>query len=474
MSLEGPLYLVRAAGIADAEHALFPAALLVRPSRGVRGRTGLGWTALAVGRVGEVQGHPAAAGARWVDLSNAIVISALVNAHTHLDLTHIGPRRHDPAAGFVPWVDVIRRERRLDDEGIAESVRRGIELSLAGGVVAVGDIAGAVGGDSSLAPWQELAASPLGGVSYLEFFAIGRAMERRRATLADGLETWVELNRKAAEEGRAGIGLQPHAPNTVDRRVFRWVADAAARLSGGVRLATHLAETPEEREFIERGTGPQRDLLERLGAWDDSVLEEVGRGAHPVGHMEDVLRRAPFLVAHVNDAGEEGIRLLAETGTAVAYCPRASEYFGAERHFGPHRYREMLDAGVNVCLGTDSIVNLPESALEPGAGGISVLHEMRRLFRRDGTDSSILLRMGTVNGARALGLDPGLFRFTVGSASGSDLAGLVAIELSPADGGRHARGGDGLAAAMRSDSPPVLLSHEKLSRLAGRTEGPAV
>jgi cytosine/adenosine deaminase-related metal-dependent hydrolase len=468
MSLEGQLFLVRTAGAADAETALSGAALLIGRAAGVGGRTGLGWRVLAMGSPGEVAGHPGAAAALSVDLGRSVVIPGLVNAHTHLDLTHIGPLPHDPGRGFVAWVDVIRRERRLDDEGIAASVRGGIELSLAGGVVAVGDIAGAVGPASSLAPWRELAASPLLGVSYMEFFAIGRAMERRRETLGASLDQWQSLSEAAAGEGRAGIGLQPHAPNTVDRRIFRWIAEEGTRR--GMRLSTHLAETVEEREFVERGTGPQRELLERLGAWDESVLEEVGKGVHPIAHLEEVLGRATFVVAHANDAGERGMEVIARTGTSVAYCPRASEYFGAARHFGPHRYREMLDAGVNVCLGTDSIVNLPASAAVGAAGGISVLDEMRLLSRRDGTDSSVLLKMGTVNGAAALGLERDSFRLK----AGAEVAGLLAVELAAGARGKERSGAALLDAVMASDAPPVLLSHEKVSRLAGQRSRPPV
>ena len=45
----------------------------------------------------------------------------------------------------------------------------------------------------------------------------------------------------------------------------------------------------EFREFILRGTGPQRALLERLGLWTDDVLQDVGRGQSPVERQADVL-----------------------------------------------------------------------------------------------------------------------------------------------------------------------------------------
>ena len=77
-----------------------------------------------------------------------------------------------PRPGAAAWIAADRSER------IAASVRRGIELSLAAGTVAVGDIAGAVRGHITLEPWRILRDSPLVGVSWLEFFAIGFGQAR--------------------------------------------------------------------------------------------------------------------------------------------------------------------------------------------------------------------------------------------------------------------------------------------------------
>lgn len=131
-----------------------------------------------------------------------------------------------------------------------------------------------------------------------------------------------------------------------------------------------------------------------------------------------------MLVAHVNDATDEAIGILAGSRATVVYCPHASEYFGAHRHFGPHRYRDMLAAGVRVALGTDSIVNLPDG------DGLSVLEEMRLLYRRDGTRPELLLGMATVNGGAAvLGSEQG-FAFSGGrDGEAARLIGMLAIDV---------------------------------------------
>lgn len=375
----------------------------------------------------EVDRHPAAAQSVRIARPDCILIPGLVNAHSHLDLTHIGARPHDPGRGFSAFVEVVRDGRRQLDHEIAGSVRLGVDLSLAGGVVAVGDIAGAPLGRPSLAPWRELRASPLRGVSFLEFFAIGTGLER-------GLERIAAALSEADAEGPGagggvGLALQPHAPYTVALRAYEWVVEHARTLA-----ATHLAETPDERAFVARGTGPQREFLESLGLWERSILNDVGHGKTPVQYVGSILKRHTFLAAHINDASDDDIEVLAKTGTHVAYCPRASDYFGAHHHFGPHRYRDMLGGGVNVCLGTDSIINLPADSVHGAEARISVLDEMRFLYQRDRTDPATLLAMATVHGAKALSLEPREFSFE----QGVDLAGLVAVagEGSTSLGGR--------------------------------------
>ena len=404
--------LVHAAGIADAATTeITGGSMLVE----LAGEGGV--RVLAAGQTKEVTPHEACRSARVIHLPSAVLIPGLVNAHAHLDLTHVGPVPPDPAGGFAAFAKVVMGRRAQDAAGIAASVRRGVELSLAGGTVAVGDIAGSPRNGPTLVPYETLADSPLRGVSYLEFFGVGRSDPESLGRGLSAPERALEGPRPSA--GGVRLGLQPHAPYTVSLRLYEWAAGQ------GLPLSTHLAETPEEREFVAGGTGPLRAMLERIGVWDDAILSEIGHGQHPVHHLRQFLHARPLL-AHVNDCPDDALAVLAASGASVAYCPQSSEYFGAEKAFGPHRYRDMLAAGVNVCLGTDSIINLPASAADPASGGISVLHEMRRLHARDGTDPRTLLRMATLNGAAALGLASSLFTF----AAGDTPLGVLAVDVS--------------------------------------------
>ncbi len=415
-------YRIDAAAVLDASMApvaFAPGALLIEVSGGR-------CCVLAVGRPAEVDRHPGSPGAVRIDRTGHILTPAFVNAHTHLDLTHIGPQL---PSSFPDFVSLVRSRRHSDPAAIRESVIEGARLSLAGGVAAVGDIGGAVRGGASIEPFLALRDSPLAGVSFLEFFAVGGPIPRALELMNSVTDRAIGLEPCAVR-----FGLQPHAPYSVAPAGYRQAFGRAAR--DGLPLATHLAESPEEREFIAFASGPQRMLLESLGLWSEALLGEYGQGRSSVAHMAPVLRdRAagqPILLVHLNDLSDADVDLLAAMNEAspihAAYCPRASEFFHAPEAFGPHRYRKLLAAGINVCLGTDSIVNLPPEHATGEAARISPLDDARMLFLRDGTDPGVLLEMLTVRGAKALGLDPAAFSF----APRSTPIGVCAIDIPPA------------------------------------------
>lgn len=383
-------------------------------------------TLLAIGTDEAVRSHPAAAAPRAVeiDASDSVAIPGLVNTHTHLDLTHIGSQHFPDGQTFIDWVDMIRERRETSPEAIRASVKAGIEKSLLGGVVAVGDIAGVFG----LEPLRVLTASPLSAVVGIELFGIGKRQESILARMSDLADAASDLTNGST---RVNWTWQPHAPYSVGLAIYR----RCARECGdrGVPMMTHLAETEQEAEFVGSGTGPQVDLLKRLGVWDETCTESVGNHRSPVEYLSPILAGTGAIVAHVNTSSDADIERLASVNATVAYCPRASRYFRQEQAFGPHRYREMLDAGVNVALGTDSIVNLPEEHSER----LSTLDDARLLVHRDGLAPETALAMATWRGARALGLSEEEY-----SLAPTDrprrLAGLGLVRVSDRTGHRPA------------------------------------
>jgi len=323
--------------------------------------------------------------AHFIDRPDELILPTLVNAHTHLDLTPIGPQPYQ--GSFTDWIREVLRLRPAEPKAIIDAVRQGMRLSKAAGVGHIGDIAGSTAAVMGRRQAPDDAVIP--GVSYLECFGLGANQASTIARVQQALEDLPFETRIDYHDRGAVLGLGPHAPYSTGKDVYK----AANRLSHQriYRLSTHLAETPEELQFVSEADGPFADLLKELGKWDESIKPA---GKHPVQWLESVLKHARWVVAHCNYMEDEHIDILQKTGTSVAYCPVASDYFGHK----DHRYRDMLDAGVNVCLGTDSILCQPSEEAQP----MGILPQMRRLYRRDQTEPGTLLKMATTHGMLAM------------------------------------------------------------------------
>jgi aminodeoxyfutalosine deaminase len=178
----------------------------------------------------------------------------------------------------------------------------------------------------------------------------------------------------------------------------------------GLPITTHLAETPEETDFLRHQGGPFRETWELLGGWADGVETFDGTPvqlANAVGLLDS---RA--LLAHVNYCDDGDLDLLAGGNASVVYCPRTHQYFG----HAPHRWREMLSRGINVAIGTDSCASSPD---------LNVVDDLRLLRRRHrDAGAEALWSMITVNAARAVRMEA-----SAGTLAGGAFADVVAFPL---------------------------------------------
>ena len=376
-----------------------------------------------------------------IDHSSHVALPPLVNAHAHLDLTGIDPIPHDGTV--ADWAGQVRARRATTPEAIAAAVREGVRRSVAGGTGFIGDIAGGFG-IAALEALRDVAPSAgLQGIGYVEVFGIGKSSSR-------GVEFLRGLRARIVDErGGIRLGVSPHAPYSCDDAVYA----AAAEL--GLPIATHLAETLDEDRFVRDGSGPFADLLKSVDAWTPD-LKGWGRG--PVERVQPLLQGRGAALVHLNYLDETGVQLLArEIGVArpnvPVYCPRASAFF---RHPVPghasHRYRELLATGLPVALGTDSALVIGD------APTISVLDEMRFLWRRDQINPGHLVAMATAHGARALGMDVSRVRLPAVGAPGSKCMLLVPCDVAPSTGTTGSPG-DRATKAIRSALSGQQPSH---------------
>ncbi len=187
----------------------------------------------------------------------------------------------------------------------------------------------------------------------------------------------------------------PHAPYTVSRETLLKVLTLAEEIDAGVHMHVHESEQEIQAFVHEHG---QRPL---------AMLHEIG------------LASPRLCCAHMCHVDDTDLEILSTTGTHVAHCPRANLKLASG--FSP--IQKLLQAGVNVALGTDGAASnnrldmlneLTTSALlaKGVAGEAHALNAVQAL------------RQATINGARALGKDA-----DIGSLEAGKQADCFAIDL---------------------------------------------
>lgn len=334
-----------------------------------------GW--LHVDNNGKVKGfgqqEPGKVDEPTIDLGDSWVIPALVNAHTHLDLSDCEKITESAPETFEEWLlQIIEVRNHADASAQIDSVGA-LSQCFEGGAALVGDIDG--GSES----WQVRREHPI--ESLISFPEILGLQKERSAPFFE------RANSFANNAPRSGIS--PHAPYSTS---FQSIDAAVAWSSDRQRpLQIHLAESPSERQLLQSGTGPLSGLLTNLGL----ELSDHFPYSSPSPFIELIERLSNChrgCLVHCNDLNDDEISRLAKfNNLSVVYCPRTHAFFGFDRH----PVRKMLDAGIKVALGTDSLASNPD---------LHLWNEVQYLLsnRKDLSETEIL-KMATVNGAEALG-----------------------------------------------------------------------
>jgi cytosine/adenosine deaminase-related metal-dependent hydrolase len=340
---------------------------------------------------------------RILDLGEVILLPGLVNAHCHLDYTDMAGELPPPKI-FTDWIAAITAHKSgWSYSDYARSWLRGAHQLLKTGTTTVADTECM----PDLLPevWE---ATPLRIFSFLEMTGI-KSRRAPREILREAVEMIDSLRHP-----RNRAMLSPHAPYSTLPELLRLTARATRKRKW--RASIHVAESVQEFEMFQNASGGMHDWLRR----NERDNSDCGLGS-PVAHLaRQRLLGENVLAVHVNCLARGDATLLAKNRTHVVHCPRSHDYF---KH--PKFERERLaNAGVNLCLGTDSLATVRRTGKQKPE--LDLFAEMRALADHDKALSpEEILRMTTVNGARALGLAG-----KVGELSPGAFADMIAIPFA--------------------------------------------
>ncbi|MCG7203570.1 amidohydrolase [Streptomyces arenae] len=340
---------------------------------------------LAVGPTDALRAQYAAADT--LDATGCLVMPGLVNTHTHLAMTLLRGRADDVTLqGFLERV--IRWEGELlSPENVAAAVRVAVAESVRAGVTSALDMywfheaaeraAREAGWRLHTGPTFMDVPDPADGIAY-----------------EDRLE-WArrDLAARPARPGTRPV-LFAHSTYTLSPEQLTGIAALAREF--GALLHIHAAENAIEVATVEVAHGRRPvELLDRLG-----------------------LLGPDLLIAHAVDLTGPEIAALARTGTSVAHCPVSNLKLGC----GIAPVPRLLGAGVTVGLGTDGAVSSNTLDLLGAVRQAALVHKAGGDPTAVGAEQAV--RMATVEGARALGLDGQL-----GSLEPGKRADLIVLDL---------------------------------------------
>jgi len=322
---------------------------------------------------------------RTIDLGNSAIVPGFVNTHTHLELTHLH-KCIKSNGNFTNWIrQLVDKKKGWSESEYTRSVRDGIKSSLKSGTTTVVDIT-----RNGIA-LSELLTSK---IRKLLFFEI---INFNPDTAENIIKDFKELITGINSDDLLSIGIFPHAPYTVSDRLYRSCKSVSNELN--IIIATHIAETKDEVEFLTRGTGDFVSLLN-----DFNMLKKWEHpGLSPINYLKNIgfLENGCILI-HCNYLSEDEIDLIEKTKSNVVFCPRSHEYFRHE----DHPFIVLKNRDINISLGTDSLASNDT---------LSILDEMKfiRKHYRD-LESQDIFYMGTIAGAVALKMDDSIGRLYPG------------------------------------------------------------
>jgi len=321
-------------------------------------------------------------------LDHHALIPGLINMHGHAGMTLFRGLADD--LPLMAWLNnhIWPAERRwVTDEFVADGAELAIAEMLLSGTTCFSDMYFYPNITAKLAHKHKIRAQIM--IPILEF----------PSNWAENADSYFHKGLTLHDDYRnhelIQVGFGPHAPYTVSDSSLERVRVLANELDVTVQI--HLHETAQEIS--------------------DAINQQ---GRRPIQRLEQLGLLSPKLqCVHMTQLAPEDIPLLADTGSHVIHCPQSNLKLAS----GYCPAAELLDAGINVALGTDGAASNNDLDL------FNELNTAALLAKGQSGDATRLpahqaLRMATYNGARALGLDS-----QIGTLEPHKSADITAVDL---------------------------------------------
>ncbi len=297
-----------------------------------------------------------------------LAMPGLINAHTHSAMTLMRNYADDLPLDAWLFDNIFPIEAKLTDKDVYWGTMLGIAEMLKSGVTAFADmymfmdeVARAV---TETGIKANLCKSPV------QFFEGG---ELKRLDISEGTIDYYKQYHNSADE-RIKVFVEIHSTYMFNERTLTIAADLAKQLNTGIHI--HLLEATTEIESSNKDYGMTSvEICKKTGVLD-----------------------VPVLAAHCVHLTDRDIEIMKEMGCDIVHNPTSNLKLGS----GIARVPEMLDRGINVCLGTDGAASNNNLNMFEEMNLAALIHKGKAMNPQL-MKAETVLKMGTRNGAKAIG-----------------------------------------------------------------------
>lgn len=349
---------------------------------------------------------PAAEAGEDVQKLDGILSPGFVNAHCHLELSHM-KGLIPTGTGMIDFLLTVMGRRFFPEEEVLRAVADAENTMLENGIVAVGDICNTA---------DTITQKRLGRLFYHNFVeAIGfvDATAGDRLNMAKGV--W-EKFRSVEQPGVHHTSIVPHAPYSVSATLFGLIAG----MEGNDLLSLHNQESEAEDAFFRKGTGDFHRLYEALKL-DISFYKAPGKSSLQAC-LPYFNRRQSLTLVHNGTIKDEDMQFIQQHADHLpdlyfCLCPNANLYIG-NRLADVDLLRRY---SATMVIGTDSLASNHQLSILAELKILQTYYPMVPLPE--------LLQWATLNGAKALGIQDAFGSFEQGKKPGilllePDLSGV--------------------------------------------------
>jgi aminodeoxyfutalosine deaminase len=336
-----------------------------------------------------------------IETLRGIICPGFINTHCHVELSHL-KNKIAPSGGLINFIKDVQTHRNIDEDAVLTAAAAADEEMYNNGIVAVGDIA------------NSAVAIPVKQKSKLYYHNFIEVFGFVPDSAQDIFDRALALRNQYKQ---MACSVTPHAPYSVSKELFKLIYRLSEKQPNLVSI--HNQETEEENKFYRYKTGRFLDLYQFFNI-DIGFFKPQARNSIQTT-VPLLTSKQNILLVHNTFTNLKDIYFVKRFDRKInwCFCPNANLYIEGRLP----KLDLFLDKGFNITLGTDSLASNHKLCL------LSEMHTLQKNFPEITLQQ--VLKWGTLNGARFLGIDDEKGSIEVGKTPGLNLlTGLDGLTIT--------------------------------------------